>query len=191
MGASRNFSWKSTPNNNFSTIQPISTDSIPIDSARQPEERGIIKNVSNLILGEQPGNFHTKSAPNNNFSTVQPTFADIPPIVSDRQVSTEKLPPHHHFLVNRVGKTANINGKKLLSLQPVVRTRRCYMRVRLIKRQKSFQGIAMYGHEVLMSLQTRAKFFGTHSTMWIIVPVTRDFNMTWYLVVKSFFWIKC
>jgi hypothetical protein len=28
--------------------------------------------------------------------------------------------------------------------------------------QKSFQGLAIYGHEVSMSLQTRAKLFGTH-----------------------------
>ena len=74
-------------------------------------------------------------------------------------MSTGKLPPRHHCLVSRVGKTANINGKKLLSLQPVVR---CYKRVRL-KTAKAFQGLAMYGHEVLMSLQTRAKFFNvTH-----------------------------
>ena len=56
-----------------------------------------------------------------------------------------------------------------------------------MKRQKSFQGLTMYGHEVLMSLQTRAKFFGTHSTTRIIVPVSKDFNMTWYLVVQRFF----
>jgi hypothetical protein len=42
----------------------------------------------------------------------------------------------------RVSKTANINGKKLFSLQPVVRTRGYYKRVGLIKRQKSFQGLA-------------------------------------------------
>jgi hypothetical protein len=34
-------------------------------------------------------------------------------------------------------------------------------RAGLIKRQKSFQGLAMYGHEVMMSLQKRAKLFGT------------------------------
>jgi hypothetical protein len=55
-----------------------------------------------------------------------------------------------------------IIGKKFLSLKPVVRTRRSYKRAGLIKRQKSFQGIAMYGHEVLMSLQKRAKLFATH-----------------------------
>ena len=54
-----------------------------------------------------------------------------------------------------------INGKKLLSLQPVVRTRGYYKRVGLTKQQKiSFQGLAMYGHEVLTSLQMRAKFLG-------------------------------
>ena len=36
-----------------------------------------------------------------------------------------------------------INGKKLLSLQPVVRTRGYNKRVGLIKRQKSFQGLAI------------------------------------------------
>jgi hypothetical protein len=41
-----------------------------------------------------------------------------------------------------------INGKKLLSLKPVVRTRRSFNRAGLKKQQKSFQGLAMYGHEV-------------------------------------------
>jgi hypothetical protein len=66
------------------------------------------------------GNFGTKNTPKINFSTIQPTFADITPIVSTRQ-----LPPkscHIITLVHRVGKTANITGKKLLSLKPVVRT---------------------------------------------------------------------
>ena len=72
------------------------------------------------------------------------------------------LHPGQRCLVSRVGKTANINGKKLLSLQPVVRTQRYYKGVRLIKQQKYFQGLATYGHEVLMSLQTRARFFATH-----------------------------
>jgi hypothetical protein len=31
-----------------------------------------------------------------------------------------------------------------------------------MKRQKSFQGLALCRHKVLMSLQSRAKFFGTH-----------------------------
>jgi hypothetical protein len=44
-------------------------------------------------------------------------------------------------------------SKKLLSLKPVVRTQRSYKRAGLIKRQKSFQGLTMYGHEVLMSIQ--------------------------------------
>jgi hypothetical protein len=55
-----------------------------------------------------------------------------------------------------------INGKKLVSLKPVVRTRRSYKRVGLIKRQQSFEGRAMCGHEVLMSLLTRANFLATH-----------------------------
>jgi hypothetical protein len=53
-----------------------------------------------------------------------------------------------------------IIGKKLLSLKPVIRTRRSYRRAGLIKRQKSFQGLAMYGHEVMMSLQMRESYSG-------------------------------
>ena len=55
-----------------------------------------------------------------------------------------------------------IKGQKNFSLQPVVRTRLYYKRVKHLKRQKSFKGIAMYGREVLMSLQEHAKFFVTH-----------------------------
>jgi hypothetical protein len=72
----------------------------------------------------------------------------------------------------------SINGKKLLSLKPVVRTLRSYKRAGLIKRQKYFQGLAMYDHEVLMSLQMRAKFLGIHSMTSLTVSVIRDFNMT-------------
>jgi hypothetical protein len=50
--------------------------------------------------------------------------------------------------------------------------------VGLIKRQKSFQRLAIYGHEVLMSLQMREKFLGTYSTTSVTEPVIRDFNMT-------------
>jgi hypothetical protein len=79
------------------------------------------------------------------------------------RTSTEKLPPHHFHLVHRVVKTANISGNTLVSLRPVLRTWRCYKRVGLKKkRHKSFQGLAIYGHEVLMSLQTQANFIGTH-----------------------------
>jgi hypothetical protein len=63
----------------------------------------------------------------------------------------------------------DIIGKKLLSLKPVVRTRRSYKTAGLIKQQKSFQGLAMYGHEVLMSLQKREKLFGTHFSSEIAV----------------------
>jgi hypothetical protein len=52
--------------------------------------------------------------------------------------------------------------------------------------RKSFQGLAMYGHEVLMPLQTLAKFLGTHSTTLVTVSVIREFNMTRYLVVRDF-----
>jgi hypothetical protein len=64
---------------------------------------------------------------------------------------------------------AIIIGKTLLSLKPVVRTRRSYKRAGLMKQQKSFQGLAIYGHEVLMSLQKRAKLFGTHFSTEVAV----------------------
>jgi hypothetical protein len=70
----------------------------------------------------------------------------------------------------------SIYGKNIRSLKPVAR--RSYKRVGLEKRQKSSGGNAMYGHEVLKSLQTRAKFLGTHSTTPVTVSVIRDFNMT-------------
>jgi hypothetical protein len=50
-----------------------------------------------------------------------------------------------------------IIGKKLLSLKPVVRTRSSYNRAGLIKQQKSFQGLAMYGHEVFDVLTKASK----------------------------------
>jgi hypothetical protein len=52
-----------------------------------------------------------------------------------------------------------INGRKLLSLKPVVRTLRSYKRAGLIKRRKSFQGLAMYGHEVFDVLTKASKVF--------------------------------
>jgi hypothetical protein len=48
-----------------------------------------------------------------------------------------------------------------------------------------------YGHEVLMCLQTWAKFLGTHSTTSVTVSVVRYFNMTWYLVVQDFLFWTC
>jgi hypothetical protein len=97
------------------------------------------------------------------FSTVQSIFADITPIVSTRQLQ----PKSCHLIIfvkfiELACKTANINGKKLFSLKPVVRTQRSYKRVGIIKRQKLFKGHTMYGHEVLVSLETQAKLFGTH-----------------------------
>jgi hypothetical protein len=66
------------------------------------------------------------------------------------------------LLIAKARVKLKIIGKKLLSLKPVVRTRRSYKIAGLIKRQKSFQRLAMYGHEVMTSLQKRAKLFGIH-----------------------------
>jgi hypothetical protein len=55
-------------------------------------------------------------------------------------------------------KTANITGKKLLSVKSVVRTRKSYKKAGLIKQQKSFQGLAIYGHEVFDVLTKASKF---------------------------------
>jgi hypothetical protein len=80
---------------------------------------------------------------------------------------------------------------KLLSLKLVVTTPSSYQWVGYTKRQKSFQGLAIYGHEVLMSLQRRAKFLGTYSTTSVTESVIRDFNMTWYLVISDFLFWTC
>jgi hypothetical protein len=56
-------------------------------------------------------------------------------------------------------------AKKFLSLKPVVRTRRSYNRAGIMKRQKSFQGLAMYGHEVFDVLTKASKLiWDTHSS---------------------------
>jgi hypothetical protein len=58
------------PKKNFTTKEPISTNSIPIDSARQAETQlRNFKNVSKFVLGQQSENFHEK-IPLNKFSTV-------------------------------------------------------------------------------------------------------------------------
>jgi hypothetical protein len=62
-----------------------------------------------------------------------------------------------------------INGKKLLSLKPVVRTRRSYNRAGLIKLQKSFQGLAMYGHEVFDVLTKASKVIREHFSTEVAV----------------------
>jgi hypothetical protein len=74
-------------------------------------------------------------------------------------------------------------AKKLLSLKPVVRARRSYKSAGLIKRQKSFQGLAVYGHEVMMSLQTRAQLFGTHFLPFHVSDI-RLYRVTVYSTEK-------
>jgi hypothetical protein len=76
------------------TVQPISANSILIDSARQVEECESIRIMSKLVLGEPLGIFKQKHH-SINFSTVQPTVADIMPIVSTRQ----HHPPKSCYLV--------------------------------------------------------------------------------------------
>jgi hypothetical protein len=43
--------------NNFSPVRPILISNTPIDSVRQAETQGNIKNFPNFILGEQVGIF--------------------------------------------------------------------------------------------------------------------------------------
>jgi hypothetical protein len=52
-----------------------------------------------------------------------------------------------------------------------------------MKRQKSFQGLTMYGHEVLMSLQTRANLSGTHFFHFHVSDI-RPWRMTVYSTEK-------
>jgi hypothetical protein len=56
-------------------------------------------------------------------------------------------------LVVHMSELRENNGKKLLSSKPVVRTRSSYKIFGLIKRQKSFQGLAMYANYSLTSLE--------------------------------------
>jgi hypothetical protein len=66
----------------------------------------------------------------------------------------------------------DIIGKKLLSLKPVVRSRRSYKIAGLIKRQKSFQGLAMYGHEVFDVLTKASKVIqDTFRVKWLFKVV--------------------
>jgi hypothetical protein len=65
--------------------------------------------------------------------------------------------PYIGILFDDTSHICYIIGKKLLSLKPVVRTRRSCKRAGLIKRQKSFQGLAMYGHEVFDVLTKASK----------------------------------
>jgi hypothetical protein len=141
---------KITCKNYFSTIEPISTNNRHINSARQAETHRNFKKFSKYVLGEQSGNFHGKNAPLNNFSTVRPILTKWCTI---------------DLIQLRLRKTANIMGKKLLSLKPVVRTRRSYERAELTKRHNSFQRLAVYSHEVLTSLQTRGEVFGAHFSL--------------------------
>jgi hypothetical protein len=54
-------------------------------------------------------------------------------------------------------KISVIIGQKLLSLKLVVRTRGSYNRAGFKKQQNSFQGLAMYGHEVFDVLTKASK----------------------------------
>jgi hypothetical protein len=129
------------PKNSVSTIEPISTNSIPIDSTGQAETYRNFKIFSKFVLGEQSGNFREKSTP---WITSQPVNR-----FSQNSVLIDAI--HIYFAKQQI-----LLEKKLISLKPVVRTRRSYKKAGLIKQQKSFKGLAMYGHEALMSLQTRA-----------------------------------
>jgi hypothetical protein len=157
---------------NFSTIRLILTNCILIDAIQQAYLNRNIKTLTILFLGSSR-NFQTTFTSNMHFSTdgrrtIQIKIPFSPPSLTLRQlfqlynfhrkVATSSL----LYSSYKLRKTANIIGKELLSSKPVLFTRRSYNRAGLTKRQKSFQGLAMYGHEVLMSLRTRAKFFGTH-----------------------------
>jgi hypothetical protein len=87
---------------------------------------------------------------------------------STSQVKTDILSEQFELCL-RLVVTSIIVGKTLLSLKPVVRTLRSYKKAGLTKRQKSFQELAMYGYEVMMSLQKRAKLFGTHFSSEVAV----------------------
>jgi hypothetical protein len=80
---------QNTPINNFSTVRPIFTKSIPIDPAQQLFKYGNIKNVPNFILGEQLGNFH-KTTPIITFQPNRPILTNNIPINSAEQAEDYK-----------------------------------------------------------------------------------------------------
>jgi hypothetical protein len=55
-----NFCEKITPNNNFSTYEPIPTTNLTTDSGQQAETHSSLNSVPDYILGEQPGSFLEK-----------------------------------------------------------------------------------------------------------------------------------
>jgi hypothetical protein len=130
----------------------------------------------------------------NNVLTVRPIFTNNKSIDLDWQGEKsriiKKVPKFSQTSVlidsiqHGLRKTANIIGKKTSQFKAsCLRTRRNYKGAGLIKRQKSFQGLAMYGHEVLMYLQTRAKLFGTHLFLFHVSDI-RLYRMTVYSMEK-------
>jgi hypothetical protein len=102
----------------------------------------------------------------------------MPPSISSQPFNRFS---HNSVLIDSIQhllrKTANIIGKKLLSLKPVVMTRRSYNRAGLIKQQKSFQGLAMYGHEVFDVL-TKARKVIRDTRFPFHVSDNRRYRMT-------------
>jgi hypothetical protein len=121
--ATGDFLRKILPKNNFLTKEPISTKNIPIDSTRQPETHKNFKHFFEFCSREQPGIFHGKI----------PRWITFQPF--DRFSRNSKL---INSIQQRICKKANIIGAVLLSLKPVVRTRRSYKRAELLKRKKIF-----------------------------------------------------
>jgi hypothetical protein len=176
-GASREFSWKFTL---WITFQPFDRFSQNVYLSIQLNKRNITKTSKFLQFHSrgEPGIFRQTTS-NMHFSTAHSTASTLRRLFQldnfHRKVATSSLLLSSY----RLRKTAKINGKKLLSLKPVVSTRRSYKRVGLTKRQKFFQGLAMYDHEVWMSLQTRAKIFWTHF-LHLHVSDIRQWRMTVY-----------
>jgi hypothetical protein len=92
-----------------------------------------------------------------NYSTMRPHYYTGYSSAPVTRVSSSVRPPYVRRPAAQLRRHRVIqiqHGKKLLSLEPVVRTRRSYERVGLIKRQKSFQGLAVYSHELSVDVLT-------------------------------------
>ena len=78
---------KITSNNNFSTVQPISTNSTLTDLVRQVglDENKTVKNLRSSFQ-RATGEFLKKLPPDKNFLTVLTIFSNIVPIHSGRHV---------------------------------------------------------------------------------------------------------
>jgi hypothetical protein len=81
---------KTIPSNNFSTVPPIFTIHIPIDSGCEAEKSECFEKVPSFTLKQHVGIFYFKNTPQNNFSTNEPISTNNTPIDSLQPAKTHR-----------------------------------------------------------------------------------------------------